>query len=162
MCAKLGIDSHLHALRHYSATELLAAGMELPAVAGRLGNHPNTLVRVYAAAWLYSSDRKAADKDERLAAQEALLGAQRGLIEGQAKQLSNQDELLWMQSEQIDTQHALLAAQAELVKRLEIEIAEFQRRLGMSSSNSSVLPSKDSIAARAKRRADRSWWAGRP
>jgi integrase len=26
MCAKLGIDSHLHALRHYSATELLTAG----------------------------------------------------------------------------------------------------------------------------------------
>jgi integrase len=27
MCAELGIDSHLHALRHYSATELLSAGV---------------------------------------------------------------------------------------------------------------------------------------
>lgn len=28
MCAALGIDSHLHALRHYSATELLTAGVD--------------------------------------------------------------------------------------------------------------------------------------
>ncbi len=33
MCAQLGIDSHLHALRHYSATELLTAGVDLRTVA---------------------------------------------------------------------------------------------------------------------------------
>jgi integrase len=33
MCAGLGIDSHLHALRHYSATELLTAGVDLRTVA---------------------------------------------------------------------------------------------------------------------------------
>jgi site-specific recombinase XerD len=38
MCATLGIDSHLHALRHYSATELLTAGVDLRTVAGRLGH----------------------------------------------------------------------------------------------------------------------------
>jgi integrase len=38
MCAELGIDSHLHALRHYSATELLTAGVDLRTVAGRLGH----------------------------------------------------------------------------------------------------------------------------
>jgi len=38
MCAALGIDSHLHALRHYSATELLTAGVDLCTVAGRLGH----------------------------------------------------------------------------------------------------------------------------
>jgi integrase len=38
MCAQLGIDSHLHALRHYSATELLTAGVDLRTVAGRLGH----------------------------------------------------------------------------------------------------------------------------
>src|SRR6266536_1926221 len=38
MCERLGIDSHLHALRHYSATELLAAGVDLRTVAGRLGH----------------------------------------------------------------------------------------------------------------------------
>lgn len=28
MCRRVGIDSHLHALRHYSATELLATGVD--------------------------------------------------------------------------------------------------------------------------------------
>jgi len=28
MCAKLDIDGHLHALRHYAATELLSAGVD--------------------------------------------------------------------------------------------------------------------------------------
>jgi hypothetical protein len=35
MTADLGIDTHLHALRHYSATELLAGGVDLRTVAGR-------------------------------------------------------------------------------------------------------------------------------
>jgi hypothetical protein len=38
MCVSLGIDSHLHALRHYSVTELLTAGVDLRTVAGRLGH----------------------------------------------------------------------------------------------------------------------------
>jgi len=38
MVARLGIATHLHALRHYSATELLTAGVDLPTVAGRLGH----------------------------------------------------------------------------------------------------------------------------
>jgi integrase len=37
MTAELGIDTHLHALRHYSATELIAAGVDVRTVAGRLG-----------------------------------------------------------------------------------------------------------------------------
>jgi integrase len=62
MCAGLGIDSHLHALRHYSATELLAAGVDVRTVAGRLGHAGGgtTTLRVYAA-WVSESDRKAAD-----------------------------------------------------------------------------------------------------
>ncbi|MGH3721548.1 MAG: hypothetical protein ACRDRI_22415 [Pseudonocardiaceae bacterium] len=39
---------------------------------------------------------------------------------------------------------------------LEAENAELRRRLGMNSSNFSTPPSKDSIAAKARRRADRS------
>lgn len=62
MCARLGIDSHLHALRHYSATELLTAGIDLRTVAGRLGHGGGgaTTLRVYAA-WVGESDRRAAD-----------------------------------------------------------------------------------------------------
>ncbi len=62
MCAGLGIDSHLHALRHYSATELLTAGMDLRTVAGRLGHSGGgaTTLRVYAA-WVGEADRRAAD-----------------------------------------------------------------------------------------------------
>lgn len=62
MCAELGIDSHLHALRHYSATELLTAGVDLRTVAGRLGHGGGgaTTLRVYAA-WVGESDRRAAE-----------------------------------------------------------------------------------------------------
>lgn len=62
MCARIRIDSHLHALRHYSATELLAAGVDLRAVAGRLGHGGGgaTTLRVYAA-WVPESDVRAAN-----------------------------------------------------------------------------------------------------
>ncbi|WP_406692310.1 tyrosine-type recombinase/integrase [Saccharopolyspora sp. ID03-671] len=38
MATRLGIETHLHALRHYSATELLTAGVDLPTVSGHLGH----------------------------------------------------------------------------------------------------------------------------
>jgi integrase len=62
MVDRLGIDTHLHALRHYSATELLSAGIDLRTVAGRLGHGGGgaTTLRVYAA-WVAASDRKAAE-----------------------------------------------------------------------------------------------------
>ncbi len=62
MCAQLGIHSHLHALRHYSATELLTAGVDLRTVAGRLGHSGGgaTTLRVYAA-WVGAADRSAAE-----------------------------------------------------------------------------------------------------
>jgi transposase len=104
-----------------------------------------------------------ADKDERIAALEALVGVHREqletqdqLIKGQARQLSNQDEMLRTQSEQIDGQSKQIAAQAELIRQLRAEVAELRRRQGTDSTNASVPPSKDSIAVKAQRRADRS------
>lgn len=62
MAKRLGIKTHIHALRHYSATELLTAGVDLRTVAGRLGHGGggSTTLRVYAA-WVAASDRKAAE-----------------------------------------------------------------------------------------------------
>jgi integrase len=62
MATRLGIKTHIHALRHYSATELLTAGIDLRTVAGRLGHGGggSTTLRVYAA-WVAAADRKAAE-----------------------------------------------------------------------------------------------------
>ncbi|MCW2569555.1 MAG: integrase [Mycobacterium sp.] len=56
-----GLDSHRHELRHYSSTELLAAGVDRRTVAGRLGHGGGgaTPLRVYAA-WVPESDKRAA------------------------------------------------------------------------------------------------------
>jgi transposase len=79
--------------------------------------------------------RVVADKDELIAAQAALLENQAAMIQAQSEQLSTQ---------------------AELIKLLQDEMVELRRRLGQDSTNSSVPPSKDSITAKAKRKADRS------
>jgi integrase len=63
MARDLGINTHLHALRHYSATELLAGGVDLRTVAGRLGHGGGgggaTTLKVYAA-FVTEADKKAA------------------------------------------------------------------------------------------------------
>lgn len=59
---RLGIGTKFHALRHYSATELILAGVDLRAVAGRLGHSGGgaTTLRVYSA-WLEEADQRAAN-----------------------------------------------------------------------------------------------------
>ena len=61
MAERAGIDTHLHNLRHYSATELIAAGVDIRTVAGRLGHSGGgtTTLRVYAA-WVNEADQRAA------------------------------------------------------------------------------------------------------
>ena len=61
MADRLGIDTHLHNLRHYSATELIAGGVDVRTVAGRLGHGGGgtTTLRVYAA-WVAEADQRAA------------------------------------------------------------------------------------------------------
>jgi integrase len=62
MVDKLGIHTHLHAIRHYSATELLASGVDLRTVAGRLGHGSGgaTTLKVYAA-WVARADQQASE-----------------------------------------------------------------------------------------------------
>ncbi len=56
----------LHDLRHAAATQMLAKGVPLRTVAGRLGHTtPSTTLNVYAA-WLTQSDQEAADVLEQL------------------------------------------------------------------------------------------------
>jgi Site-specific recombinase XerD len=61
MCARLGWDMNIHQLRHYSATELIGAGVDIRTVAGRLGHGGggSTTLRVYSA-WLAEVDQRAA------------------------------------------------------------------------------------------------------
>jgi integrase/DNA-binding transcriptional regulator YhcF (GntR family) len=61
MCLKLGWDMNIHELRHYSATELIAAGVDVRTVAGRLGHGGggSTTLRVYSA-WVSEADQRAA------------------------------------------------------------------------------------------------------
>jgi integrase len=61
MATRLGIDATLHSLRHYSATELITAGVDVRTVAGRLGHGGGgvTTLRVYAA-WSAEADQRAA------------------------------------------------------------------------------------------------------
>jgi len=61
LATRLGVDTTLHALRHYSATELIAAGVDPRTVAGRLGHAGggSTTLRVYSA-WVAEADQRAA------------------------------------------------------------------------------------------------------
>lgn len=61
MCEGLKIETNLHALRHYSATELIASGVDARTLAGRLGHSGGgaTTLRVYSA-WVSEADQRAA------------------------------------------------------------------------------------------------------
>ncbi len=61
LAARLGIATTFHGLRHYSATELLAAGVDPRTVAGRLGHGGGgtTTLKTYPA-WVSEADQRAA------------------------------------------------------------------------------------------------------
>lgn len=61
MCRRLGWDMNLHEIRHYSATELVSAGVDPRTVAGRLGHGGGgaTTLKVYSA-WVSEADQRAA------------------------------------------------------------------------------------------------------
>jgi integrase len=61
MCSRIGWDMHVHQLRHYSATELIAGGVDVRTVAGRLGHGGGgtTTLKVYSA-FVAEADQRAA------------------------------------------------------------------------------------------------------
>jgi len=76
-CARRGWDMHIHQLRHYSATELIAAGVDVRTVAGRLGHGGGgtTTLKVYTA-WVAEADQRAAGSlSVRMPAPPAVLGS---------------------------------------------------------------------------------------
>jgi integrase len=60
LVAKLGVNTSLKELRHYSATELLTSGVDLRTVAGRLGHGDGTTTLRFYAAWVGAADQAAA------------------------------------------------------------------------------------------------------
>lgn len=61
MAERLGISTTLHKLRSYAATELLNGGVDVRAVAGRLGHGSGGVMTLRAyAAWLAEADQRAA------------------------------------------------------------------------------------------------------
>ncbi len=61
MARRIGLRTTIHKLRHYSATELITAGVDVRTIAGRLGHGGGgtTTLRVYAA-WVSEADQRAA------------------------------------------------------------------------------------------------------
>jgi integrase len=61
MCKQIRVRTTIHKLRHYSATELILAGVDIRTVAGRLGHAGGgaTTLRTYAA-WVSEGDQRAA------------------------------------------------------------------------------------------------------
>lgn len=61
MCNQLGLSYHLHQLRHFTATELIAAGVDIRTVSGRLGHaDASVTLRVYSHV-LEAQDRAASE-----------------------------------------------------------------------------------------------------
>ncbi|RSN31344.1 site-specific integrase [Amycolatopsis sp. WAC 04169] len=61
LVTRLGIRTTLHKLRHYSATELIAAGVDVRTVAGRLGHSDGGTTLAYYAAWVREADQRASN-----------------------------------------------------------------------------------------------------
>lgn len=61
LCEKAGVSCRLHDLRHFTATQMIAAGVDVRSVAGRLGHaQPSTTLNVYSS-WVQAKDADAAD-----------------------------------------------------------------------------------------------------
>jgi integrase len=59
MVDRLGIRTTIHKLRHYSATELIRAGVDIRTVAGRLGHAEGGTTLAFYVAWVREADQRA-------------------------------------------------------------------------------------------------------
>jgi integrase len=90
----IGIDSHLHALRHYAATELIAGGVDIVSVARRLGHRaPSTTSDIYAA-WRPEADTRAVSILAGGLALPAQTDARRAVRDYSAEQSSRTDPVI--------------------------------------------------------------------
>jgi integrase len=72
IATKVGVNTHLHALRHFAATELIGAGHDVRTVAGRLGHRDASVtLKVYSHA-LPERDREADEVPSALLLNEAI------------------------------------------------------------------------------------------
>ena len=74
---------------------------------------------------------------------------------GQRELLARLRAVVEAKDAEVAALRAELAAERELRRRLELQVAELQRRLGMDSTDSGTPPSKEPVAAREKRKAER-------
>jgi integrase len=64
LAKRLGVDAHLHTMRHWAGTELHHQGVDLPTAAGQLGNTTEVLAKVY----LHTDDGRGAVAGDKMAA----------------------------------------------------------------------------------------------
>jgi len=134
MVTRMGIETTLHKLRHYSATELIAGGVDPRTVAGRLGHGGGgtTTLKAYSA-WVSEADQRAAKG----------LGAgmpQRPVEMDAAEQIRAEPRYPYQVvaaavAEEIDagvfTHGAALPAAADLVARHDVSLATAKRSLAL-------------------------------
>ncbi len=66
VCDQLGLSYHLHELRHFTASQLVAAGVDIRTVSGRLGHaDPSITLRIYSHV-LEAQDRQASEYMEKI------------------------------------------------------------------------------------------------
>jgi integrase/DNA-binding transcriptional regulator YhcF (GntR family) len=86
MVARLGIDTSIHKLRAYNATELISAGFDLRIVAGRLGHGSGgvTTMRHYVP-WVSEADQRAAGPMAVRAPMRPVLGVLPPMVQFEAR-----------------------------------------------------------------------------
>jgi hypothetical protein len=85
LARRLGLRTRLHDLRHYAATQLIAGGVDLRTVSGRIGHAGGgaTTLRVYPISWRRRTDRRLRFSRGRSGAPAATaLGARYGVTAG--------------------------------------------------------------------------------